>query len=156
MILKEIKRIWVRLLSGHSAEFQPDTKTCLIDQRFLLSEPVEFIASAIIHEGTHGRLLARNIPYSESLRYRVERACLRRELAFAPKVPNGEVVIAQTKAKLGHPPEVFTDEAMLERSHVGEIEAARVAGIPDWIIRVALQVRHIRTKLATSGTEARP
>lgn len=38
----------------------------------------------------------------------------------------------------------------------GEIEAARVAGIPDWIIRVALQVRHIRTKLATRGTEARP
>ncbi|OBQ83595.1 hypothetical protein [Mesorhizobium sp. WSM3873] len=131
MVVREIARIWIRLLPGHSAAYRQDKKMCLLDRRFVLSSQPEFIASAIIHEATHGRLIRWKIGYTEDVRHRVEMACVRRELAFAGKMPNAETLVAQTKAILEYGPEVFSNEAMTERSFAGEIEAARGEGIPD-------------------------
>ena len=72
----------------------------------------ELIASVIVHEATHARLMRCGIGYEEELRARVEKVCLRRELAFAAKLPNGEQIRAQTDPELGYlPPSYWTNEA---------------------------------------------
>ena len=63
---------------------------CVIDERFVVDEGTtpEMIASVIVHEATHARLFRMGIGYEEGRRARVEQVCLRRELAFAAKLPD--------------------------------------------------------------------
>lgn len=140
-VLREFDRLLVHLLPGVVGAFRPRLRWCVLDERFVLSSPVEHIASTIVHEATHGLLGRHNIGYPENLRPRIERVCMRQELAFARKLPNGDELSRSTELRLGRPLPSLTNESCRNRNLKGEIEMARHAGIPDWVIRALLGFR---------------
>ena len=93
-LLRDLKRIWVTLVTDGLAEFDEALAACKLDERFVLDDAtsVEQIAATIVHEATHARLAGYGIAYDEPIRHRVEAICLRREIAFANKLPNGAEV----------------------------------------------------------------
>ena len=80
------------LLPSSVASFEYRIYTCQIDTRYCLAETTtpELLAAVIVHEATHARLWRRGIRYEEAQRPRIEEICVRREIAFAAKLPNGE------------------------------------------------------------------
>jgi hypothetical protein len=117
-LIRDLDRIWVKMLPASIANFNHSLNACQLDERFVLDEKSgpELIASVIVHEATHARLMRCGIGYEAELRVRVEKVCLRRELAFAAKLPNGEQIRAQADPELGDlPPSYWTNEAFLDR-----------------------------------------
>ncbi|MGO1077775.1 hypothetical protein [Inquilinus sp. CA228] len=140
-VLNELDRVWVHLLPNGAAHFVPELRRCVIDPRLIVSSSSEFIASVIVHEATHGRLMRYRVGYSEEIRRRVEILCMRQEQAFARRIPNGEELKQSIDRRLGLPPETWTDEAFSEGNRIGEIEMARHAGIPKWLTWILVRLR---------------
>lgn len=138
-LIRDLERVWVRLLPGDLGGFNESLDACELDSRFVLADTSfpEVIASTIVHEATHARLMRRGIGYEEELRARVERVCFRSELAFAAKLPNGEEVRgrAERALELRTAPGLWTDRAFSERYVEGGIQALRHVGAPDWLAR---------------------
>jgi hypothetical protein len=146
-LLRDLKRIWVKVLFGNLGCFNYALWACELDTRFVLDETSspEVIASAIVHEATHARLWRCGIGYDEEFRHRVEAICFRRELAFAAKLPSGEQLRENAQAKLeGYSPTYWTNAAFAERSLEGEKEAMRYLGFPEWLLRTLLAMRALR------------
>jgi hypothetical protein len=150
-LTRDLDRIWVRLLPGPLARFSYSLRACELDTRFVLAESSvpEMIAATIVHEATHARLWRRGIQYREEARHRVEAACLRRELAFAARLPNGTAVRDQAERALETPPGFWTSAAFSERELDGTIQALRHLGTPKWIVRALLALRAVRIALIT-------
>src|SRR6185503_13261504 len=95
-IVADLDRVWVRLLTTYVAQFSPSWSACFLDERFVLGDTTDaaHIAAAIVHEATHARLWRCGFGYDEEVRQRVEAVCVRREVAFANKLPDGERIRA--------------------------------------------------------------
>jgi hypothetical protein len=145
-VLREIDRILVCLLPDNAAAFVPELRRCLVDPRYIRSCSPEFLASAIVHEATHGALIRRNIGYSEELRHRVEKVCMRQELAFARKIPHGQELRQTIERSLERAPEFWADEVVSKRTRKGEVEMARYAGIPNWLVTALLNFRDLTAR----------
>jgi hypothetical protein len=148
-ITRDLERVWVRTLFGNDAQYNHAMNACELDVRFVLaatSGPA-MIASTIVHEATHARILRRGIEYEEPVRARVEAVCVRRELALAKKLPNGLEV--QERAghllRLSATTEFWTNAKFRERRVEGAIEEMRYAGIPMWIVRIVLAVAKLHS-----------
>ncbi len=88
-------------LAGHYAQFNPTLLSCELNSRcFRTVRDPETLASIIVHEATHVRLSRIGIVYHEPVRLRIEAICLRREIAFSRKLPNGEVCARQAQHAL--------------------------------------------------------
>ena len=136
-LLRDLQRVWVLLLPSSIAGFEYRIYTCEIDTRYCLAETTtpELLAAAIVHEATHARLWRRGIRYEEAQRPRIEEICMRREIAFAAKLPNGEDARDQAERTL-----VFcasgaywTSAAFRERYIEGGVEILRYMGAPGWL-----------------------
>jgi hypothetical protein len=138
-LIRDLERVWVRVLPGALGSFNEGLNMCVLDSRFVLAETssLEVIASTIVHEATHARLSRCGIRYEQTLRPRVEAACFRRELAFAAKLPHGEQVRehAQRYLEWCTSDDYWTDAAFHERHVEGGINALRHLGTPDWLVR---------------------
>jgi len=134
-LTRDLERIWVRPVPSYLAGFNAALRACELDSRFVLAETTsaELIAATIVHEATHARIDSFGVVYREELRARVERACLRREIAFAAKLPNGAAVREQAERTLTvcDSEAYWTDAAFAERLDQGHIAAARDLGAPD-------------------------
>ena len=151
-LLRDLQRVWVLLLPSSIASFEHRIYRCEIDTRFCLAETTtsELLAAVIVHEATHARLWRRGIRYEEAQRPRIEEICLRREIAFAAKLPNGEAVRDQAERTLAL---CATGEysgpapAFRERYIEGGVRgSSRYMGAPGW-----LAVRVFRWLLVTCG-----
>ncbi|WP_181169012.1 hypothetical protein [Mesorhizobium sp. B2-4-14] len=140
-ILKEIDRIWSHPLPVKTACFVESLRRCLIDNKYVLTSTPEIIASTLVHEATHGRLIRHNIGYSEEIRSRVERVCIRQERAFALKIPQNGDLLQRIERKLAIAPDYWTDHAALERHREGMIAMAEDVGLPNWLGRALLNFR---------------
>jgi hypothetical protein len=102
-LIRDLERVWVTPLPGYSGCCSYSLGACELDPRFVLAETTlpEMIAATIVHEATHARLQRCGIGYEEELRDRVEAVCVRRELAFAARLPNGERVREEAERGLG-------------------------------------------------------
>src|SRR5882757_8480254 len=49
-VLRETDRIWATYLPGYPACYVSQLRRCMIDSKYVLSSPLEFIASSIVHE----------------------------------------------------------------------------------------------------------
>jgi hypothetical protein len=148
-ITRDLERVWVRTLFGNEAQYNHAMKACQLDVRFVqaaTSSPA-IVASIIVHEATHARILNRGIQYQAALRDRVEAVCVRRELAFAKKLPNGLEVQerAERLLEMSATAELWTDEKFEERHAEGGMGVARYVGVPIWIARLALCFRDVHT-----------
>lgn len=136
-LIRDLERVWVMALTHPMGSFNQALNACMLDPRFVMAEKssLEMIASVIVHEATHARLMRCGIGYEEGIRTRVEAVCLRQELAFAKKLPNGEEVHEQAESVLESPalPEYLTDTALAQRHADGATEALRYLAIPAWL-----------------------
>jgi hypothetical protein len=139
-LLRDLQRVWVLLLPSSIAIFEYRIYTCAIDTRYCLAETTtpELLAAVIVHEATHARLWRRGIRYEEAQRPRIEEICIRREIAFAAKLPNGEA--ARDKAEqtlaLCATGEYWTSAAFRERYIEGGVDILRYMGAPGWLTRI--------------------
>jgi hypothetical protein len=149
----DLERVWVDVLLGSLGNFAPAIKTCKLDTRFILADTSspEVIASIIVHEATHARLWTCGIAYEERLRARVEAVCLRREIAFSAKLPNGRELRerAERTLQLCATDDHWTDSAFSERHLKGGMEALRHLGAPEWFVRAMPTV--VALRLSVSG-----
>lgn len=150
-ILRDLDRIWVRLLYGNAAQYNAVLNACEIDTRFVLDEEttLELIAAVIVHEATHARLEKNGIVYDEPMRERIEAVCVRRELSFARKLPNGAQIEAWSKCRLD-PPLDLTNAAFEKRKVEGMIATARYVGMPEWLLQGTLAVRRFAVRLSNA------
>jgi hypothetical protein len=142
-IIRDLRRIWVVLLPGNIANFAYQLETCQIDTRYFIADTttLEMIASTIVHEATHARLW--RFGYEQAIRSRIEAICIRREIAFAAKLPNGEQVrdSAEKRLTFSASQDIWTNAAFRDRRNEGTIEAMRYVGAPEWLIRAGFKLR---------------
>jgi hypothetical protein len=142
-LLRDLDRIYVTLLPDVRGRFKSAFRSCELDERFVLvdtTRPHE-IASVIVHEAAHARLMRCGIGYEPELRARVEAVCARRQLAFAAKLPDGEQVNAEADwSPSDLPPDYWADEAMRGRYSQGMANALRFQGAPEFLIRAVLRM----------------
>ncbi len=164
-LLRDLRRVWVLVLPTGLGCYDRRIDACEIDSRYFLAETttLELIASTIVHEATHARLWHLGLSYDEALRPRIEAICMRREIAFAAKLPDGDEIRdkAERTLTLCASQDYWTNVAFRERHHEGSVKALRYLGTPEWVIRVILIVhfgigylrrglRHLRHALGAS------
>ena len=140
-IVADLDRVWVRLLTTYVAQFRPSWSACFLDERFVLGDTTDaaHIAAAIVHEATHARLWRCGFGYDEEVRQRVEAVCVRREVAFANKLPDGERIRAVAAEALALSPTYWTSVAAQERHYEGSLQALHYLRY-DWLARPLLAI----------------
>lgn len=130
----DLNRIWILTIAGWVGRYRAATSTCELDERFVLNHGTtpEQIASTIVHEATHARLSRCGIGYEEELRTKVEQVCIRREMAFARKLPTGADIGQRAEVKL-NTLSGLSDVAMAERYLEGKRKALLYLGGPAWL-----------------------
>jgi hypothetical protein len=114
------------------AEYWPNLRACLLDATFAAAQPPGIAALSIVHEAAHARLWQAGVRYDEALRGRVEHCCVREELAFARRVPDGAELETAARRKL-HDHAYWNDAAMRAR----RLERLESHGVPRWLVRLA-------------------
>jgi len=105
---------------------------CELQEEFVRAEStsVAQIASAIVHEATHARLMRLGLGYEEPKRLRIERICFDSERAFVRRLPDGDKLleeIAATKSYYGEGH--FSDAGQRDAA----LEGLRMLGVQKWI-----------------------
>jgi hypothetical protein len=99
------------------------------------------IAATIIHEAAHARLFRLGIGNHEDIRARVEAICLRREMAFARKLPNGREIQEAAEHMINVCDDDYWSNAAIRQRELAEFaEAMRHLGAPEWLIWVLARV----------------
>lgn len=154
-VLKYLDRIWVRLIPSAQAHYERQLNACVFDQRFVVSETVEEIASTIVHETTHARLERWGITYDEKVRRRIEAICIRRQLNFVGKLSGSEKLREDLLAALNwcfDDHDHFSDARFQERRLNGEIEMLSHLGVPHWLVNAVLKIRDLRSAFRARGS----
>jgi hypothetical protein len=141
---RDLERIWVRLLTSGAAQFSPRLWACMLDERFVVADSTDTaqLAAVIVHEATHARLWRCGFGYDEAERQRIEAICLRRELAFARTLPEGQTVRESAEGALAISPSYWTDAASDDRHIAGSVEALRHLGW-GWATPTLLAIRKL-------------
>lgn len=152
-VTRDLARIWVNLVPGYRAWYRNEFRMCELDERFVLAEATELetIASVIVHEATHARLMHCGIGYDERIRARVEAICIRRQVAFTARLPGGADALDEAERNLApQPPEFWTNTAYQDRRDAGIVETLRHLGVPNYRVRALFAVRAwiVATRLA--------
>ncbi|MDG4880926.1 hypothetical protein [Mesorhizobium sp. WSM4884] len=144
-LLRDVRQVLVTVLPASVAQWAETSQACELDERYLVSETTtpERVASTIVHEATHARLMRCGIGYEEKLRDRVERVCLRREIAFAARLPAGTDTARRVEATFQAMPD-FSDRAMSERYLDGLRDALLYLNMPAWLVGLTLSYRRWR------------
>jgi len=90
----DCQRIWVKVSAGTIGEYVEGLRTICLDEQFVASRMNRDsdIAAIIVHEAMHARLCSYGIVYGDRDRGRIERACFRREVAFASMFPESDFI----------------------------------------------------------------
>lgn len=146
-ILRDIDRILVApLMTGAEAQYSREINACEIDERYMLGEHCapELAASVIVHEATHARLEHMGFVYVEERRQRIEKVCVRRELAFLAKVRGAEAAREAIDSRMRHTSDLSA-EGFAERRQTGEREVLRYLGVPNWLVPILFGIRSMVT-----------
>ena len=137
-LTRDLKRVWALSIQYPTAYFDRRLDACMLNTQFVLAEDStpELIASSIVHEATHARLESYGIVYEEVRRPRIEGICVRRELAFSAKLPNGQQVHEWAEHKLtSYCNHASLTNAALTKRQLDQIdEELRRLGVPPWIV----------------------
>jgi hypothetical protein len=137
-VVRDLERVWVNLRPDARACFERSLQACVLDERYVAAAETtpETIAKTIVHEATHARIERYGIGYKEGERIRIEAVCLRRELAFAARLPEGASLqdeVARTMEWCAENPDYFSNASFQQRDTEGRIEALHYLGTPEWV-----------------------
>ena len=135
-------RIQVRRIIAYAGEWHRESRQVDLDHDYVCAEGRDAadIASTIVHEFTHARIDAAGIRYGPATRIRIERACVRQQIAFTTRLPPSEAndrLAAGLRKQWERAPELWSSAAAEERFE----RAGRAVGMPNWLIRLGLRLR---------------
>jgi hypothetical protein len=148
-------------LAGDYAQFNLTRLSCELNSRcFREVRDPERLAAIIVHEATHARLSKIGIGYHEPVRLRIEAICLRREIAFGRKLPNGEACAREAQQALSSLlVSDYTDSSFALRAarhRVRIMRTLRKKGVPNWSIRMlGLMATAFRRRACASDPQDR-
>ena len=72
---------------------------CELEENFVRAENTSAaqIASVIVHEATHARMMRLGFGYEEPKRVRIEHICFGAQQAFARRLPDGEQLVKEVE-----------------------------------------------------------
>jgi hypothetical protein len=131
---RDLRRILVTFVQVADAQYSAPTRTVLLDETYVCKPDVtsSHLATTIVHEATHARLFTAGIGYPVALRPRIERLCMRQELAFAERLLDGSAAAVRARHGLNLPDETWHPEVVLNR----RLALIRSWGWPEWLVRV--------------------
>jgi hypothetical protein len=133
-IRRDVKKIWVSAAPGYCANWMDDFQMCILDSDYFCRDNVSAseMALTIVHESTHARLCKLKIEYTEDIRDRVERVCVKSEIAFAKRLPDGQkfVEIAESRLQI---PESYWTNAQFEQRELDTLAELRKK---TWLARI--------------------
>ena len=140
-----VTRIQVLPIVRTAAQWQTATRQVELDHDYVCAtgRTAAEIGSSIVHEYTHARVEAAGIRYNADSRVRIERVCIRQQLAFVGLLPaSDERTDFETRLKvtLERAPAIWsarTDEEEWQK-------AMPLLGVPPWLIRAGLWARRWR------------
>jgi hypothetical protein len=148
---RDIDGIWVHPLPTSRGQFISALNRCDLDRRFVAISSPTSIAATIVHEAAHAHPCLRKIGYPEALRYRIEQICMRQELAFARRLPDGTEIRVKVEKGLGLEPSFWSEETRRRLRRDGELAMAREAGMPDWLTKLCQFIARLRERLHRSA-----
>ena len=110
-LYRDVKRILVWEIEGPAYLSRVDA--IRLNGPSLLRQDASSLALTIVHEATHARIAGRGIKYTGTQRGRHERLCVKAEVNFARKLPDGETVAERLAEKLDDP--WWTEDKIRER-----------------------------------------
>jgi hypothetical protein len=133
-VQRQLRRIV--LINDGGQAYHREAIGCVVDLPTLRTQSALEIASTIVHEATHARFQRWGIDYKQSLRTRIETACVREEIAFLKRIPDTDLLIENLRSSLQTP--WWTDEAIRER----RLRQLRSAGVPQWMLQLYDRIRN--------------
>lgn len=127
-------------------------RMCELEETFVRGESssIAAIASAIVHETTHARLMHLGFGYEEPKRLRIEQICLDAERAFARRLPDGEELLNQLEdSKSYYSEDCFSDAGRREAT----LNALSTLNVPKWVIRLLTKLTLQRKSGNVTGKE---
>jgi hypothetical protein len=117
-IRRDVKKIWVFVARPAAGVWMDKLQMCILDRDFYCQNNASAsrMTLTIVHEATHARLCKLKIKYSEDIRDRVERICIKSEIAFAKRLPDGQKLVEMAESKLKRPKSFYTDAQHQQRN----------------------------------------
>lgn len=132
-IKRDVKRIWLFIAKPAAGRWMNELQACILDKEFYCGlTPASRMALTIVHEATHARLYKFKIKYTEETRARVEQICIKSELAFAKRLPNGKDLIKMVESKLKRTEDFYSDAQFQQRN----LQALDELGKKSWLARI--------------------
>ena len=116
---------------------------CELQENFVRAEDTSIsrIASAIIHEAAHARLMRLGFGYEEPKRLRIEHICFDAERAFVRRLPDGEELTKEIDEKQAYYGEYHFSNAGRREA---DLEGLHELGVPKcmvWLLTKLLPVK---------------
>ena len=137
-IKRDVKRIWIAVAPGYGAQWMEELQTCILDTKYFRRTDISpsEMALTIVHEATHARLFKLKIGYSEEIRERVERICIKSEIAFAKRLPDGQKFVEMAESRLQTPKSFWTNTEFQQR----DLDGLAELGKKNWVARVLYSI----------------
>jgi hypothetical protein len=116
-----------------SSSYWAEANTCVLDLHSVRFADSSSLALKIVHETTHAALLRRGIPWDEDFFDRVERICLRREIAFCRALE--KLGFGVTERIEWYERRIKGTFYTPELKYHHRIRSARAYGMPEWYIK---------------------
>jgi hypothetical protein len=101
--LERLKKDIRRILLMHAGEaaglYWHDLRACVLDMSYVREFPSHYIASTIVHEGTHARLRSAGVRYPATKRKRIEDLCIREEIRFARGISGADSLLEDAERR---------------------------------------------------------
>ncbi len=146
-ITRDLGRIWVIPIIGAWGQYVEVARMCRLDAHHVDTSPPESVASTIVHEATHAYPCLRKCGYPEALRYRIEQICMRQQVIFAEKLPNGTAAAEGAKQNMAREANYWTDTEFRARRAAQEEAAVKLYGMPRWVLTFSRAVGKLSAKV---------
>jgi hypothetical protein len=95
---QDVRRILLLDAGEAAGMYWHELRACVLDLSYIREFPPEYIASTLVHEGTHARL-RRRFRYPPQLRKRIEALCISQEIRFASRLPGAAELIQDAERR---------------------------------------------------------
>jgi hypothetical protein len=128
---------------GGGPGYIPFANACLLDLQYLTRNSPTSVAAALVHEATHARISLCGIRASEVGLERIERACVKAEIAFLSHVPGAQEIREGCERLLQSDQSWWRGDDQLRRQ-LSELQAG---GVPNWLTRLVKSYFQWRRRL---------
>ena len=144
-IQRYIKSIFIFGDPTARGQWHQELQMCELEENFVRAENTSAaqIASVIVHEATHARLMRFGFGYEEPKRVRIEHICFGAQQAFARRLPDGEQLVKEVEETRTYYGEAYFSDA---GQRDVALEGLRTLGVPKWIIWLVAKLAPYRTE----------